>query len=61
MLTVIGVPVDSVEPGAVDRATSPTGEAADMPTAVLVGQGPVAWSQLLGERPVPPTTCCPAA
>ena len=40
-----------------DGLTSPTGEAADMPVAVLLGDGPQAWV----ERVAPVPVCPPAA
>jgi arginase len=35
-----------------DGSTSPTGEAADMPIAVLLGRGPVAWNERAAPLPV---------
>ena len=40
-----------------DGASSPTGEAADMPVAVVLGDGPAAWRERLG----PDTTAVPAS
>lgn len=40
-----------------DGLTSPTGEAADMPVAVILGDGPAAWV----ERVAPTPVCPPAA
>jgi arginase len=37
-----------------DGSTSPTGEAADMPIAVLLGRGPAAWNERAAPLPVLP-------
>lgn len=37
-----------------DGETSPTGEAADMPTSVALGRGPAAWVEAVGGASVPP-------
>jgi arginase len=39
-----------------DGHTSPTGEAADMPIAVILGDGPAPWVERVAPVPVAPTT-----
>jgi arginase len=39
-----------------DGVTSPTGEAADMPIAVVLGDGPAAWVQRVAPTPIVPAS-----